>query len=306
MTGTQPLPGDIDHIDHSVLMTRDIDATAATYEALGFTLSPLSRHQGSATPGGPREPMGAGNRCAYFGRTYLELLGVFFDGSRDPWNVRPLVEAHAGLRGVVLGAGDCEVARARLADAGVPVSDVLPLQRDIDTPDGVATARFRSVHIARDATPEGEILIGQQLTPELVHQQRYLAHRNGATGLAAMLLVVADDELDAHLARWSRLLGRDPQRHGDRHSIQLDDGRIDLAPLAALEGLLPGESAPLLPYLASQTFRVADLDVTRRLVEAAGFTTGDLGVDPADGTPGFFVPASEAAGAAVAFTGPEA
>ena len=198
-------------------MTRDVEGTAATYEALGFTLSPFSRHHGSATPGGPSEPMGAGNRCAYFGRNYIGILGVFFDGSRDPWNVRPLVEAHAGLRGVVLGAGGCDVAQSRLSRAGLPVSGVLPLQREVDTPDGVATARFRSVHVARDASPEGEILIGQQLTPELVHQPRYLAHRNGATGLVAMLLVVADDELDAHLARWSRLTGREPQRHGDRH-----------------------------------------------------------------------------------------
>jgi Glyoxalase-like domain len=290
-------PDDIDHIDHSVLMTRDLERTAAVYEALGFTLSPLSRHHGSATPGGPREPMGAGNRCAYFGRSYLELLGVFFDGSRDPWNVRPLVEAHAGLRGVVLGAGDCDVARARLDGAGVPVSPVLGLQREVDTPGGVATARFRTVNVAREATPEGEVLVGQQLTPELVYQPRFLTHPNGATGLAAMLLVVADDELDAHLDRWGRLLGRTAESHGAVHTLRLDDGRIDIAPLTALDALLPGETAPLLPFLAAQTVGVADLDVARRLVTAAGFTVHDL--DDED----FFVPAAQAAGAALAFTG---
>ena len=31
---------DIDRIDHSVLYTTDMDPTSATYEALGFTLSP--------------------------------------------------------------------------------------------------------------------------------------------------------------------------------------------------------------------------------------------------------------------------
>jgi hypothetical protein len=290
--------GDIDHIDHSVLMTRDIDTTAAVYEALGFTLSPFSRHHGSAEPGGPREPMGAGNRCAYFGRSYLELLGIFFDGSRDPWNVRPLVEAHAGLRGVVLGAADCEVARARLATAGVPVSGVLPLQREVETPGGAATARFRSVHVAREATPEGEILVGQQLTPELVHQPRFLGHPNGAVGLAAMLLVVADEELAAHVDRWARLTGRAPHRRGARHGIPLDDGRIDIVPETALGSLLPGETAPLLPVLAAQTVEVLDLGRARRLVADGGFTVNDLGGD----VPGFFVPAAEAAGAALVFT----
>lgn len=287
---------DVNHIDHTVLMTRDIHATAAIYEALGFTLSPLSRHRGSAQPGGPQEPMGAGNRCAYFGGSYLELLGVFFDGSRDPWNVRPLVEAHAGLRGVVLGCGDCDVARARLAASGVPVSGVLPLQRDVDTPDGTRTARFRSVHIARTATPEGEVLVGQQLTPELVHQERYLRHPNGANGVAAILLVTADDELDEHVARWSRLLGRPGRVVGDRRVLDLRAGRIEIAPVSALDALLPGETAPILPVLAAQTVTVADVDAARRLVDGNGLTTRDVGT-------GFFVPAAEAAGAAVIFTG---
>jgi hypothetical protein len=288
---------DIDHIDHSVLMTRDIDATAAIYERLGFTLSPLSRLQGSDRPDGPPEPMGAGNRCAYFGRNYLELLGIFFDGSRDPWNVRPLVTAHAGLRGAVLGAGDCAVAQARLAAAGVDVSGVLALQREVDTPDGQATARFRSVHLARTETPEGEVLIGQQLTPHLVHQPRYLDHRNGATELVALTLVVADPELDAHRDRWARIVGRRAYADGAGWIVPLAHGRIEIVPRSHLDDVLPGEGAPVLPLLVAQTVAVADPGAARKLVDTAGFTAFDR---PGGG---FFVPAAEAAGAAVVFTG---
>jgi hypothetical protein len=287
-------PADIDHIDHSVLMTRDIDAVATVYESLGFALSPLSRHMGSDRPGGPKEPMGAGNRCAYFGDSYLEVLGVFFDGSRDPWHVRPLVQAHAGLRGVVLGCGDCDVAHSRLAGVGLPVSPVLPLERDVDTPEGVRTAKFRSVHIAREATPEGEVLIGQQLTPELVHQPRYLAHPNGATGLAGMLLVTADDELDSHLERWSRILGRPHRVDGPLRIFELRVGGIALIAHSALSKLLPGESTPILPLLAAQTVAVADLSAARRLIDGNGIPTHDL-------PDGFFVPATAAAGAALVF-----
>jgi hypothetical protein len=298
---TSSRTGDIDHIDHSVLMTRDIYATADVYEALGFTLTPLSRHMGSAQPGGPKEPMGASNRCACFGRSYLEILGVFFDGSRDPWNVRPLVETHAGLRGLVLGTDDCELARARLSEEGLPVSGVLPLQREVATPDGTATARFRSVHVSREATPEGEVLIGQQLTPELVHQRRYLNHPNGATGLASMLLVVADGELDAHVTRWTRILGTASRSSGRTHILELPEGAIEIVAHSHLDELLPGESAPLLPILAAQTVTVTDLPAAQRLVESAGFTTRDR---PHATTSGFFVPAAEAAGAAVVFTAP--
>lgn len=290
--------GDIHCIDHSVLMTRDLDATAATYQALGFTLSPLSRHRGSARPGGRLEPMGAGNRCAYFGGSYLELLGVFFDGSPDPWNVRPLVERHQGLRGVVLGCADCDVARDRLEEAGLAVSPVLPLQRPVDTPNGVETARFRSVHLARTETPEGEILLGQQLTPELVHQPRYLRHANGATGLAAMLVITGDDELTDHVDRWTRLLGRRPRTAGARYTFDMPDARIELAGQSALDELLPGERAPILPFLAAQTVTVTDLAGAQRLMYDNGFTTHPL---PRSTGYGFFVPAIQAAGAAVVF-----
>jgi Glyoxalase-like domain len=288
---------DIDHIDHSVLMTRDIEATAAIYERLGFTLSPLSRHHGSARPDGPPEPMGAGNRCAYFGRNYLEVLGVFFDGSRDPWNVRPLVTAHAGLRGGVLGAGDCAVTQARLAAAGMDVSGVLALQRQVDTPDGQATARFRSVHLARADTPEGEVLIGQQLTPELVHQPRYLDHPNGATELVGLTLVVADAELDAHRDRWARIVGREAHTDGAGWTVPLTHGRIEIVPRSRLADVLPGEDAPILPLLVAQTVAVADPVAARKLVDVAGFATYDR---PGGG---FFVPAAQAAGAAVGFVG---
>jgi hypothetical protein len=96
---------DIDRIDHSVFYTTDMDATSATYEALGFTLSPLSMHVGSDRPDGERKPMGAGNRCALFGRTYLELLGLFGDGAVDPWNIRPLIAKYEGLHGCSFGDG---------------------------------------------------------------------------------------------------------------------------------------------------------------------------------------------------------
>ena len=101
---------DIDRIDHSVLYTTDMDATATTYEALGFTLSPLSMHVGSDRPDGDRKPMGAGNRCALFGRTYLELLGLFGDGAGDPWNIRPLIAKYEGLHGCSFGCGDARAA----------------------------------------------------------------------------------------------------------------------------------------------------------------------------------------------------
>lgn len=285
---------DIDRIDHSVLYTTDMDATATTYEALGFTLTPLSMHMGSDRPGGERKPMGAGNRCALFGRTYLELLGLFGDGSVDPWNIRPLIAQYEGLHGCSFGCEDAEAVEKRLREAGLSPSGVLPLQRDVETPDGMATARFQAVHLDRALTPEGLIHIARHLTPELIHQPRYLHHANGATQLHSVLLVVDDADLEATVARYARTLGTEPVAEGPRHVLPLPVGRMEIVAVSAFGDVLPGEPVPALPYFAGQAVAVKDIGVARALVEGNGFTVREL-------PGGFFVGAGEARGAAIAF-----
>jgi catechol 2,3-dioxygenase-like lactoylglutathione lyase family enzyme len=285
---------DIDRIDHSVLYTTNMDATATTYEALGFTLSPLSMHVGSDRPGGERKPMGAGNRCALFGRTYLELLGLFGDGSVDPWRIRPLIARYEGLHGCSFGCGDAETVEKRLREAGLSLSGVLTLQRDVQTPEGVATARFQAVHLDRALTPEGLIHIARHLTPDLIHQPRYLDHANGATRLHSVLLVVDDAELEGTVARYARTLGTEPAAEGPRHILPLTVGQMEIAPVSAFGEILPGEPVPALPYLAGQAVAVRDVSAARVLVEGNGFTVRDL-------PGGFFVGSGEARGAAIAF-----
>jgi hypothetical protein len=277
-----------------VLYTTDMDATAATYEALGFTLSPLSMHVGSDRPGGERKPMGAGNRCALFGRTYLELLGLFGDGSVDPWNIRPLIAQYEGLHGCSFGCEDAETVGTRLRDAGLSSSGVLPLQRDVETLDGVATARFQAIHLDRALTPEGVIHVAHHLTPELIHQPRYLDHANGTTHLHSVLLVVDDAELEATVARYALTLGTEPVAEGRLWVLPLPVGQMEIVAVSAFGQILPGEPVPALPYLAGQAVAVKDVSAARALVEGNGFTVREL-------SGGFFVGAGEARGAAIAF-----
>jgi hypothetical protein len=285
---------DIDRIDHSVLYTTDMDATAATYEALGFTLSPLSMHMGSDRPGGERKPMGAGNRCALFGRTYLELLGLYGDGSVDPWNIRPLIAQYEGLHGYSFGCTDIETTEKRLRAAGLSSSGVLPLQRDVRTLDGMATARFQAIHLDRALTPEGLIHAAHHLTPELIHQPGYLDHGNGATGLHSVLLVVDDPDLEPTVARYALVLDTEPLVEGPLRVLRLPLGRVEIVAVSAFRAMMPGEPVPALPYMAGQTVAVRDVRAVRDLVEGNGFSTGDL-------PGGFFVGAAQARGAALAF-----
>ena len=54
-------------IDHAVVVVKDLDAAAANWKQLGFTISPRGTHSAH---------MGTGNYTIMLGEDYMELLGV--------------------------------------------------------------------------------------------------------------------------------------------------------------------------------------------------------------------------------------
>ncbi|MEW9550165.1 VOC family protein [Nonomuraea sp. NPDC050783] len=285
---------DLDSIDHTVLITTDLDGAAARYEDLGFTLSPVSPHHLAERPGGPLLPTCTANRCASFGKSFIELLGIVDPAAPDPWGVHHLRRTYRGLL-MTLGSRDVRATAERLRAAGLASTGIRALEREVATPDGPRTVRADSVRVDAAHTPEGALQATQHHTPEHVHQPRYLGHPNGATGLHSVLLVVPDDELDDHEERYARLLDADVWIEGPRRVLALRRGRVEIAPLSALGDLLPGHVPPAVPLLAAHTVAVRDLAAARTLVEGNGI--------PTRATPdGFYVPAEEACGVPLAFT----
>jgi hypothetical protein len=289
-------PADTDYVDHSVVINRDFQAVWDRYEQLGFTLSPTSRHTVTTVAGGPRVPSCTANRCAYFGESYIELIGIVDPSAPDPWGVLPVIDnAYQGLRGVSFGFGAAEIALRRLQDIGLAGSGILALQRPVDTPDGPQTVRARVVHVDRSRTPEGIVHISEHLTPQYVHQPRFLRHANGARGLAAVLLVVDDAELGDYVERYEAVLARRARIEGPRHVFELRVGRLEVLAGSALGDVLPGEKAPVLPFFAAQSVVVADLAAARSLIETNQIATHPI-------PEGFFVGAADAHGSSVVFT----
>ncbi len=265
------------HIDHTVFLTRDYERTWQRYEQLGFTLSPPSRHFAATAENSEPVPSCTANRCAYFGDSFLELIGIVDEAAGDPWRVLPILDARGdGLHGCSFGVDDSEEAARRLQEAGLSTSGVLKLQRDVELPEGTRTARFRSVHIRRDRTPEGILHTAEHLTPEYVHQPRYLDHPNGAKAVAGIVLVVSDDEIAAYKNRYD----------------VITDGQ-DLVDIVGVNDLLPGETPREPPYFAAHGVVVADLAKARTLIEQHVPTTTHGNA--------FFVRAEDALGAAVYF-----
>ncbi|MER7452844.1 VOC family protein [Nocardia beijingensis] len=284
----------IDAIHHTGILTRDLDGLERRYLELGFTLSPRSRHLLSARPGEPPTPGCTANRCALFGGSYLELLGIVDDSAPDPWHTKAMADQYEGFRLLNLETGDAESARRQLMAAGLRATGVLDLERDVETEDGVRTVRARAVHVDPSSTPEALLGVAQHLTRDYVHQPRYLSHPNGAVAIAAVLIVVADADFDAVVERYARILDVAAVHKGPLIVLEMGSGRLELVRASQAAAVLPGEPAPAPSYLAAMTIAVRDLAVAREVIRNAG-----VPVRETDG--GFRVSARDAYGAGLFF-----
>ena len=101
------IPVPVPVIDHVVINARDrLDEAAATYQRLGFALTPRGHHT-----------LGSSNNLAVLGTDYIELLGVV-PGVSDRTD---LLDWPAGLNGVVFKTFDSDATFAALQGEGVPV-----------------------------------------------------------------------------------------------------------------------------------------------------------------------------------------
>jgi len=142
---------------------RDLDAAAASFTALGFTLTPRGHHS-----------IGSQNHCIMLGTTYIELLVA---PVAHPWldYYRAFGE---GLAAIALSTDDADATYAELKHQGArPPMD---LSRPVE--DGVA--KFRLVQI--DGSPQ--VFFVQHLTRELVWRPQWQQHANGARELIDVAL----------------------------------------------------------------------------------------------------------------------
>jgi hypothetical protein len=191
------------------------------------------------------------------------------------------------------GTDDIDAIHARLTAEGVPNGGVRPYQRTVDTADGPRPMRARAMGFPPQANPEALVQIAQHLTPELVFQERYRQHANGATGIVE--ITVCGDAPERLATTYGTYTGHRHTRDGAVFTVDLGRSSVRVVAPDALPGLIPSAQPPAVPSLVGFTVTVADLDATRALLVDRGvpFDTPDHTV---------LVPAAHAAGATVSFT----
>ncbi len=183
----------LDHVVHAV---RDLDACAALYARLGFQVGARNRHD-----------WGTHNRLVQLPGFFVELLTVAepdklgADGLSRLFGAhnRDFLARHEGLSGLLLESRDAVADAASFRDAGVAASEALRFAREGRRPDGTSIRVGFSLAFARDpAGAEAVFATCQQHFPDNFWNPAFQQHRNGATGVAGIVMV-AENPSDHHV-----------------------------------------------------------------------------------------------------------
>lgn len=265
--GSTPLRG----IDHVVWEVRDLELARGHFARLGFTLTPSAQH-----------PFGTGNSLAQFGSSFLELLTVV-----EPERIVPMAEGHysfsahaarfldarEGVSMLVLSSVDAAADNRVWQQRGLRTFETVDFAREATLSDGsVVTVAFSIAFAVNPLMPEIAFFVCQQHAPEHFWKADFQKHATGATDIIQVTLI-AERPVD-HSEFFERLLidgsvSSDP----DRLLCQAPRGRIEVISPARAEASFPKGALPDASGvcgLAAVHVAVADLDETRRILDAGG------------------------------------
>jgi catechol 2,3-dioxygenase-like lactoylglutathione lyase family enzyme len=178
-------------IDHIVILVNDLAVASADYLALGFTVTPGGEHTGGATH----------NALVIFADdTYLELIAFKRPEPGHRWWGHSATGEGLVDYALLPGAAEADIAAARARGAAYEG----PADGGRLRPDG----RQVAWQLGLPPTPDLPFLCGDVTPRELrVPGGAARKHPNGVIGIAG--LTVAVNDLEASVARYRALLGRD-------------------------------------------------------------------------------------------------
>jgi catechol 2,3-dioxygenase-like lactoylglutathione lyase family enzyme len=259
------MPRALDHIVHAVL---DLDAAAALYRRLGFTVGARNRH-----------PWGTHNYIVQFPGFFLELLAVAeperlgqdgFSALFGAFN-QAFLERGEGLSFLMLESRDAVADAADFRAAGVAASDALHFEREGRGPGGTTVKVGFSLAFARDAEAEIGFATCQQHQPENFWNPALQQHPNGITSIAGAV-IVAENPSDHHIFLSAFT--------GERELLATSSGIMAPTPRGSLAimdpsafhshfGMAPPDVADK-ARLAALRFKVRDREALERTFEMAG------------------------------------
>ena len=259
------MPRGLDHIVHAV---RDLDAAAALYRNLGFTVGARNRH-----------PWGTHNYIIQFPGVFIELLTLAEpdklggDGFSTLFGryTGDFLKRHEGLSLLILESKDARADEANFRAAGIAGSEVMRFEREGKRPDGSAVkVAFSLAFAANKGAPDIHFATCQQHFPENFWNPVFQKHANSVSAIAGVVVVAGEP---ARLAAFMQNLAGAPVR-------AVTDGLAIATPRGAIEVVTPaaflhryGVNPPDVSRgarLAALCFVAADASRLQGAPEAAG------------------------------------
>ena len=261
------MPRGIDHIVHAV---RNLDAAAALYTSLGFTVGARNLHSPA---------WGTQNRVIQTPGTYIELLALADTSGMVPHGPhhfsfgafnRDFLTRGEGLSMLVLrgeGAADADEFRAK----GISDFDLFEFEREARKPDDSSVTLSFALAFARD--PDAADLgffTSKHGRPELFWNPAFQKHANSVTDIAGVVLVSADPARHRHFME--SFVGGAAEQENDGLAFSTPRGTIEMTtPDAFLRRF--GVAAPDVSRgarLAAIRFAVTDASLVQNTPELAG------------------------------------
>jgi hypothetical protein len=180
--------------DHVVVAVRDLDAAAAQWKRMGFTLSPRGTHS---------PQMGTANYTIMFGEDYLELIGVLAATDQNK-PTQEFLNVREGIERTAMTTDDAAGGAAELQRRGLKPLGPVHFGRPVDLPGGEKSeARFNVFRWPLNESPGGmRIFACEHLTRSTVFIPQLQHHANGALRICRIDIVSAAPKAAAeHLGR---------------------------------------------------------------------------------------------------------
>jgi catechol 2,3-dioxygenase-like lactoylglutathione lyase family enzyme len=167
-------------IDHVMIVTPDLAASAAEFEAMGFTVAPRARHA----------RWGTANHLCVLEDAYIELLGLdpgAAPGLKPSGSISATLAAGGGLPMVALASENPDELAARLRAGGFEPDEPLTWSRDADTPSGRTTATFTTFMLPVGSVPGFDFFCCRQHTRHAIWCREWMDHPNRARRLLGLV-----------------------------------------------------------------------------------------------------------------------
>lgn len=231
-------------IDHIIVATGNLDATATHYENLGFTLTPRAQHNAA---------MGTSNRLIQFaGGNYIELLEVDrpdgiarhrFDADPPFFSFgahnRDFLRGGSGISMLAIKSTDLRADLMHLDRNGLQTYVPLDFERQARLPDGSEViVAFSLGFVTCPTLPGLAFFLCQHHTPQSFWKPEYQVHDNVARTASAIYLASNDPEQDIDFLK--SLTGGAASAIAGGFRVASAESSIFLLTPIALSKLVPG------------------------------------------------------------------